>query len=219
MTNSKSFWKNTRGDAVVEATILFPIIIMIFAGLMLLAVYLPTRGLLQRATQYTATALATECSDTWLRCNEKTGNYYCVKDRSELGTVYGTLLGSLTGNKRHEADNAEQLVKLIENNGAIHPKGNLTVEYGVVNYVIYKEIIVTATKTVELPIDLSFVGLSNEIPITVTSAAVVQNGDEFIRNMDLATDFVEYIADKYNLNQVFDSVGKLFNKFNTLLGI
>ena len=219
MTSSKHFWKNTRGDAVVEATILFPIIIMIFAGLMLLAVYLPTRGLLQRATQYTATALATERSDTWLRCNEKTGEYYWAKDRSELGTVYGALLGSLTGNKRDEADNAEQLVKLIENKGVIHPKGNLTVEYGVVNYVIYKEIIVTATKAVELPIDLTFVGLPKTIPVVVTSAAVVQNGDEFIRNMDLATDFVEYIADKYELNRIFDSVGKLFDKFNTLLGI
>lgn len=30
-------WKDEQGDAVVEATILFPIIMMIFAGLMLLA--------------------------------------------------------------------------------------------------------------------------------------------------------------------------------------
>ncbi len=76
-------WKDERGDAVVEATILFPIIMMIFAGLMLLAMYLPTRALLQRATQYTATALATERSGRWLRCNPETGDYYWVRDKKE----------------------------------------------------------------------------------------------------------------------------------------
>ena len=34
-----SFQEDTRGYAVVEATILFPIIIMIFTGLVLLAMY------------------------------------------------------------------------------------------------------------------------------------------------------------------------------------
>ena len=52
--------RDTRGYAVVEATILFPIMMMIFAGLMLLAVYLPNRAVLQRATQYAATAMATK---------------------------------------------------------------------------------------------------------------------------------------------------------------
>ena len=33
MNTRPSFCKDTRGDAVVEATILFPIIMMIFAGL------------------------------------------------------------------------------------------------------------------------------------------------------------------------------------------
>lgn len=37
-----NLWNDVRGDAVVEATILFPIIIMVFAGLVLLAMYLPT---------------------------------------------------------------------------------------------------------------------------------------------------------------------------------
>lgn len=51
MKKAKDLWRDDRGDAVVEATILFPIIIMIFAGLVLLSMYLPTRANLQRATQ------------------------------------------------------------------------------------------------------------------------------------------------------------------------
>ena len=131
---------------MVEATILFPIIFMIFAGLMLMAMYLPTRALLQRATQYTATALATERSDTWLRCDPATGKYYWLKDREDLGTVYGAAFGALKGNNRNEADAAEQLVKNLESKGLVEVSGDLEVEYGVLNYIVYKEIIVTATK-------------------------------------------------------------------------
>ena len=55
--------KNTNAHAVVEATILFPIIMLVFAGLFLLSVYLPTRAILQRATQYAADGIATARSE------------------------------------------------------------------------------------------------------------------------------------------------------------
>ena len=213
-------WKDERGDAVVEATILFPIIMMIFAGLMLLAMYLPTRALLQRATQYTATALATERSDTWLRCNPETGDYYWVRDKRELGTVYGAALGALKGNNRDEADHAEQLVTVMESKGVVITGNDLEVNYGVINYVVYREIIVTATKHIKLPVDLSFVGLQNEIPITVTSTAVVQNGDEFVRDIDLAADIAKDIGEKHNLDEtLLGKIGIFLGKFNELLGI
>lgn len=204
---------------MVEATILFPIIFMIFAGLMLMAMYLPTRALLQRATQYTATALATERSDTWLRCDPATGKYYWLKDREDLGTVYGAAFGALKGNNRNEADAAEQLVKNLESKGLVEVSGDLEVEYGVLNYIVYKEIIVTATKTIKMPVDLTFVGLKNEIPITVSSTAVVQNGDEFVRNIDLAVDLVTDLSEKYGLDETFGKIGEFLNKFNELLGI
>lgn len=215
----RTFWKDTRGDAVVEATILFPIIFMIFTGLMLLAMYLPTRALLQRATQYAATALATERSDTWLRCDPDTGEYYWLENKDDLGTVYSTVFGALKGNNRDEALAAEQLVEKMESEGLVRVNADLKVQYGVLNYIVYKEIIVTATKTITMPVDLSFVGLQNEIPITVSSTAVVQNGDEFVRNIDLAVDLVSDLSEKYGLDKTFGKVGEFLNKFNKLLGI
>ena len=56
--------KNETGSVIVEATILFPIMIMIFAGLVLLSMHLPARAQLQRATQYVATGMATARSDS-----------------------------------------------------------------------------------------------------------------------------------------------------------
>ena len=214
-----NLWIDERGDAVVEATILFPIIVMIFAGLVLLSMYLPTRAALQQATQYAATAIATERSDTWLRHDSDTLTYYWESDRSQLGSVYGALIGALVGNNRDDADNAEQAVINMDKKGVIQPPGELTVEYGVVNYISYKEIVVTATRTIPSPVDLSFVGFPSEIPVTVTSTAVVQNGDEFVRNMDLARDLTEFLAEKYNLTEMFDSISALGEKFAGFLGI
>ena len=204
---------------MVEATILFPIIIMVFAGLVLLAMYLPTRAALQQATQYAATAIATERSDTWLRHDPDSMTYYWETDRSALGSVYGALLGALTGNNRDDADNAEQAVINMEANGVLEPAGELSVEYGVVNYIVYKEIVVTATRTIPMPVDLSFVGFPSEIPVTVTSTAVVQNGDEFVRNMDLARDLTLFLAEKFNLTDMLDGVAELGRKFTGFLGI
>lgn len=134
-----NLWNDVRGDAVVEATILFPIIIMVFAGLVLLAMYLPTRAALQQATQYAATAIATERSDTWLRHDPDSMTYYWETERSALGSVYGAVLGALTGNNRDDADNAEQAVINMEANGVLEPAGELSVEYGVVNYIVYRD--------------------------------------------------------------------------------
>ena len=114
---------------------------------------------------------------------------------------------------------AEQTVINMEQKGVLKPTGELTVEYGIVNYIIYKEIVVTATRTITMPVDLSFVMFPNEIDITVTSTAVVQNGDEFVRNMDLAADFMVYIAEKYELEETFDAVKELCGKFGDILGL
>lgn len=215
-----TLWKDTRGYAVVEATILFPIIIMIFAGIVLLAMYLPTRAGLQRATQYAATAIATERSDTWLKYDVDGMKYCWEANKDRLGNVYSSLVCAIISNgyDDDESDTKRIVVKAEENNPFKAP-GELTVEYGVVNYIIYKEIIVTATRTVPMPVDLSFVKFPKEIPVTVTSTAVVVNGDEFVRNMDLAADITQVAIEATGTQEIFEKAGALFGKINELLGI
>lgn len=219
MKNRDSLWRDMRGDAVVEATILFPIMIMIFAGIVLLAMYLPTRAILQRATQAAATAIAVEKSDTWLAFDVDSMEHEWLKS-DELGNVYASLIRAIGGGGRDDADNAEQIVLKLEDTGIINLPGEPTVvTYGVVNYVVYKEIVVTATRTVPSPVDLSFVGFPKEIPITVTSTAVVQNGDEFVRNMDLAADITLKISEKLGAGDIFQKVREIGGKLTGFLGI
>lgn len=190
--------KNNQGYAVVEATLIFPLIIMIFTGLMLLASYLPQKAVLQYVTQHAATALATESSDTWLAYNKTAGEMQRFNDKSKLRNVYVSLLSSIFANSK--GVDAEDIVIKKEGDAIRFASSTLTVDCSVMNAVLYKEISVRATSTFQSPINLGFVGLPTTIPVTVTSTAVVQNGDEFIRNVDIAVDLVLFFADKYNVD-------------------
>lgn len=209
--------KDNRGSAVVEAAILLPIMIMIYAGLVLLAMYLPTRALLQRATQYAATAIATQRSDTWLDCDAEGTGYEWVRNKKDLDNVYAALFHAIGSGE--DGGEAEAIVSHVESAGIQNPVGELKVEYSVTNYVIYKEISITATRTIPMPVDLSFVKFPKEIPVTVTSTAVVQDGDEFVRDMDIAADVAAWLDEKYNISQAFSKVGDLCSRFKEVLGI
>lgn len=211
------FIKDQSGYAVVEATILFPIMMMIFAGLVLLAIYLPTRSVLQQATQYAATALATEQSDTWLIFDEGQMQYTRANSRRELPNVYVALFSSVFSGAPSEK--ARIIVEKMEENSIVSRNGTLTVSCVVNNYVIYKEIIVTATRTLKMPVDLSFVGFPSEIPITVSSSSVVQNGDEFVRTVDLASQFIAYLDEKYDIKDFISGFSDFLSNAASFLGI
>lgn len=219
MKSQPGFCKDTRGDAIVEATILFPIILMIFAGLVLLAIYLPTRMALQHTTQYAATALATEQSDTWLDFDTGSLQYKYYYGKGDLPNVYAAILASFLTNDVQ--DDAEIIVRKMDEKSITARSGKLEVECEIMNYLVYKEIKVTATRTVPMPVDLSFVKFPKEIPITVSSTAVVLNGDEFIRNMDLAVELIAYLDEKLNLHisDLTSTLGTWMGKVYEILGI
>jgi len=206
-------WTNTDGYAVVEATILFPIILMAFAGLVLLSMYLPNRAVLQRETQYAATALATAQSDTWLDFDKNELKYYWRDRNNPPSNVYVALVSSFF---KGDVD-AETIVKNMEKGNIASYTGELTVSCKINNLVVYKEIVVTATRTIPMPVNLGIINFPREIPITVSSTAVVQNGDEFVRNIDIAKDFVKYLDEKYNLK--IENLKSWVNKAWKFLGV
>ena len=199
----RHFLRDTGGDAVVEATILFPIILMIFTGLVLLSIYLPTRASLQRATQQAVTALATEKSDAWLSFNENTLKFG-TKDRQQ--NVYAALKNGLLTNS--DRNRAKQIVENVEKRGFYRTSGTLTVDCRAVNYLIYKEITVTATRNIPVPVDLSYVRFPRTIEITASSTAVISDADGFIRDVDMINDVVRLMG--FSVDFLFSAVNTLF---------
>lgn len=211
----RRFWEDANGYAVVEATILFPIILLAFAGLVLLSMYLPTRAVLQRETQYAVTAMATTQSDTWLDYDSTRMEYYWRSSLGASDNVYAMMISRLC--KGASEDKAETIVEKLDEGTIAARVGKLEVACKVNNFVVYKEIVVTATRTIPIPVDLSLVNFPKEIPITVSSTAVVQNGDEFVRNIDIAKDFVQYLDKRYNLQ--IDKLADWVNEAWKFLGV
>jgi len=208
------FINNTSGDAAVEATIIFPIMIMVFAALVLLATYLPAQAVLQRATQYAATAIATEASDTWLFFSESNMSYYHETNKNQLNNVYADLFAG-SGDIQSKG---EAIVIEIEGRGISSKAGRLFVDSYLVNRIFYKEVVITATREFPMPVDLSFIGFPKTITVTSTSTAVVQNAEEFIRNMDIAGDFAGFISEKYGLNNIADAISSFGSRITGILG-
>ena len=206
--------RDAGGDAVVEAAILFPIMIMVFAALVLLAVYLPTRAALQHATQAAATAIATEKSDSWLRYNESAMSYEWITDKGQLENVYAALFSGIGS----AASRGEAIAVNTEERGISLRTGNLTVDCNMVNRIVYKEIVVTATREYAVPVNLSIIGFPVSLSITATSTAVVQDGDEFIRDLDLAAEFLEFVSKKFGLNNISETISSSWDKVSKFLG-
>ena len=209
-----SLFREEDGDAVVEAAILFPIMILIFAALFLLAVYLPTRAALQRATQYAATAIATEESDTWLCFDEDSMSYVWETDKSLIPNVYVAFFSGFGDT----TSKGEKITITIEGQGLSAKAGNLSVVCYPVNKILYKEIVVTASREYTMPVNLSIIGFPKTLSIVATSTSVVLNGDEFVRNIDLATDFVEYISKKFGLSDTAGSISSALGKVSSFFG-
>jgi len=207
LTKVKHFLKDTGGDAIVEAAILFPIIFMIFGGLVLLAMYLPVRSSLQRATQQAVTAIATEKSDSWLTYD---ANALQFKKESSQQNVYAAVFQSFFTNADREK--MRQIVINMENKSIVKTPGTVTIECSAVNFIIYKELTVTATRAMPMPVNLSFVGFPTHLKITASSTAVVSDADGFIRDVDMINDVIPYL--KWNVNRV----GELIEIANELFG-
>ena len=209
-----SLSRNTNGDAVVEATILFPIMIMIFAALVLLSIYLPAQAVLQRATQYAATAIATENSDTWLFFDESSMTYHWETNKSQLRNVYAELFTT----SNDPQSKSEAIVIEIENQSISSKAGDLRITTHTVNNIFYKETVVTATREFPMPVDLSFIGFPQTIEVTATSTAVIQNSNEFIRNIDMATDFSQFVAERFGVTSVKDAISSFGGRITGILG-
>lgn len=205
---------NDKGQAFVEAAILFPIMIMIFAALVLLSIYLPTRGALQRATQNAATTIATIKSDTWLFFDESTMTFYWERNKDNLKNVYAAIFSDITDVQSL----GEEIVASVEARNLSAKAGTLTVESVVIDRILYKEVIVTANREIPIPVNLSFVGFPQTIPIIVTSSASVQSGGEFVRTIDMAVDFGQFLLEKFGITDIAGNISSSGQRIRTLLG-
>jgi len=208
--------RDTNGDVVVEAAILFPVIIMIFAALVLLAMYLPQRAVLQEAAQAAVVAIATERSDTWIAFDGN-GDRIERYDQPRQPNVYTGFIRNAFFNRSVGRQKAGSIVETLVARGFISSPGRISIEYDVINYIIYQEVIVNVSQSIPMPVNLSFIGFPESITLTQEARAVVQNGDEFVRNVDIAKDMAIWLEKKFGGSETFrgalDKIGDVGSIF------
>jgi len=208
------FWRDSCGDAVVEATILFPIIIMGFSAIVLISIYLPQRAILQEAAQVAATAIATARSDTWINFDSN-GNY--VRQNSQPNIYVKVFQNAFTaGNANHGA--ADSIVRTVSSRNILPDHSRAFIGPAVVsdfkfqNLFVYQEVVVTVSQTIRMPVNLSFIGFPQTITITQEASAVILDGDEFVRTIDIAKDMILWLDNKLGIS---DTIKEALSKINS----
>jgi Flp pilus assembly protein TadG len=207
----RRFLRDTRGDSVVvEATILFPIIIMIFAALVMLAMYLPQRVILQEAAQVAAVTIANERSDTWIAFDGN-ADFIGRGNQPAQRNVYVRAFQNAFPNAGVDEVRAQSIVNNFTATSILSAPGRVHTELNYRNYLVYQEVIVTVTQTIPMPVNLMFIGFPREVTITQQAVAVILDGDEFVRSIDIATDVIKWIDNKLGVSESLDGALKMIN--------
>ena len=85
------------------------------------------------------------------------------------------------------------------------------------NYILFKEIRVTAEQILEFPIDLSAIGISGDVNLSAAVRVAVVDHDELIRNTDYAIDILEDTKVGEVAGKIASKVGEVYNKMRSCL--
>ena len=184
------------GLVVVEATIILPIAILSVILLLYLSLFLFQRANLQACLETSLVYYKNTVTDTYVTKNSEleytiTGNDTMASGNSYSATEplnpYRGLFGD--GHRLGDEEAFTAYFRSVAGNMLFDDDLSLTIDYS--NYVILKQLKVTATQTVEAPIDFSILGIDNQYEISAAARVNVIDHDDMIRNVDYAIDIIE----------------------------
>lgn len=192
----KNSLKSECGLVVVEATIILPIAILSVILLLYLSLFLFQRANLQACLETTLVYYKNTLTDTYVTKNSsleyvQSGNSTMANGNSYRidGPLnpYRGLLGD--GHSIGDEGAFSEYFHSVAGNMIFDDNLSLTIDYS--NYVILKQLKVTATQTVKAPIDFSLIGVDNEYVISAAARVSVIDHEDMIRNVDYAIDLIE----------------------------
>ena len=218
MQHRKTFRKNEKGLAIVEAAIILPFCILMVLAVYYAAIFLCQRANLQANLQNTLIYYKNADSDNWVE--PKTGMAYNLSENIDSGTgdaynVDGSLFPYRFFGMNFDEQNFEKFFRSMAGHMFFDDGTNIDLKVDSTNYIIYKSITATATQTVKPAIDLSMVGFPSELTIRASGEAVITNGDDFIRNIDFIIDIVSKTAFGEKVSQLVEKASELYESLKT----
>ena len=215
--------KEERGSVEVEAIIILPIAILSVVLLLYLSLFMFQRANLQAGLETTLIYYKNTITDSFVTKNGKveyieteeslmaSGNSY--KASAPLNPYRG-MFGDSYGLKKKT--DFETYFKSVAGKMLFEDNLILTIDHS--NYVVLKQIEVTATQVIETPIDFSILGVDNKFEITATAKVNVIDHEDLVRNVDYAIDILEKtkLADIYE--NIASKVQEAYDKMKKVLG-
>ncbi|MEG1752676.1 MAG: hypothetical protein RR234_02065 [Christensenella sp.] len=207
----KKLLKNEKGNAIVEATFIFPIVILTTLAFYFLIIYMYNRVNLQKSLDLYMEV----CSKSVAVANQDYGSPLSVTIKPTPLLKPKNPYRNFTSSN-DLSDELEQAVLNYAKQGSLFASNNDDVNIQIKNYILFKEIKGSAARTFKMPINLSLIGIDSNVTIYAASRRMVQDHDEFMRNVDLVIDATSYFDEKYGISDkiggIKDKVGKVFSK-------
>lgn len=207
----KEFCKEEKGMIIVEATIVFPIIIVITLLLYFLSLYLFQIFYLQSACDIALTSTYHTLSDD----NILVSNNEVIFVEEYAVNPYDVLF--VSGNERNEIDTIIKdkiLNHMIFNNSL--PDNGFEIETKVTNWIVYTDITVVVNGSIPIMPVLQIFGI-DKVNYEYSATKYIDNHDEFVRNVDCAFYLGNLIDEKYGISEklspFFTVVKDVYNKF------
>ncbi len=214
--------KKEQGDVVVEATIILPIAIFCVIFLLYASIFICQKALLQSALETSVVYFKNTLTDNYIVQNAEItyttgensaiaqGNSYLADQPLNPYKKFG-----VSDKKLSNAEFEKYFKSIIEKNLIYKENIDLTINYS--NYILFKEIRVTAQQTLQFPIDLSIIGIGSDVKLQAAMRVAAVDHDELIRNTDYAIDILEDTKVGEIAGKIASKVGEVYNKMRDCL--
>lgn len=212
---------NEKGAMFVEASFVFPIMILIIIAMYYASIMIYERAALQSGVESTALLYKNSYTDDYINM---TTNVTASKENDMVSYSDLTTTQEATFNNPYDCifmTNDGTVKETLENGlfksitGYLFWGDTLEIDVSHENYIIHKKVTVTATETVKLPLNFSAIGLPNEYNISATATAMVNDTDEFMRDTDLIMNVVKRTELWKKISEFGDKISDLYNKLTS----
>ncbi len=218
----KHLISDEEGHVIVEATFVLPVAILMVLALFYVAIFLCQRANLQANLNNSVLYYKNIQSDTFIGQPTSDATYVRSEGSTQITGSQFNVSGSRFPYRKlfmdkdvNDTSRFADFFKTMTGTMFFDKGDNITVEYETTNWIIYKKIKATARQTVIPAISFKMLGIDNEMTITASASAVISDGDGFVQNVDFVADLI-YGKFKKQIDTIKNTVGKVFNKINSL---
>lgn len=209
-------YKEEKGLAVVEATILLPFCMIMVIALYYAAIFMCQKANMQANLQNALLYYKNVESDTYVEASANMAYTAADGTISAVGGSYREpqyLFPYRFFGMKFKESSFTSFFRTMCGYMFFDTGSNIDLKAKASNYVIYKELTATAVQTVKPAVSLSMAGVPDSMVISCTASAAVSDSDDFIRNTDFAVDIVEDTKIGEAAGKLVDKAVEFYNKF------